>query len=235
MKRLFLPIFLLSPFFALSQMETHVNPNDSTERFEVFLIPPDMTVDSLVHYIYDFNPSKYGIGYSQKFGWLKLSDKFDTDSFYQWTKQYCIERVGERYFYENFRVNRRSFKDNASSEIYEIRYYFFPPGLGYDHQRITFKKYMFLGIEETQAPSNLPDCRTDPTACEFPIGREAAMKIASEKVLKGRDMHIHIKELNYDLKWECVVYTDGYWSGEDFTIDARTGKVSEVKGWHRID
>jgi hypothetical protein len=235
MKRLSVISSFLFPLFALAQQEIRINPQDSTEGIEVVFIPREMTADSLMQHIYHFNPNRYGIGHTQRFGWLKLSEKFDTDEFYQWTKKYCIERVGEGYFYENFRVYRHSFKDNANTEIYEIHYLFFPPGFGYDHQRITFKKYVFLGIEEVQPPANLPDCRSDPAACDFPVNREAAMKIALEQVVKGREMQVRIEDLTYDFKWECKTYTEGYGRGEDFSIDARTGKVSAPKGWQRID
>ena len=36
---------------------------------------------------------------------------------------------GKVYFYDNFKVwTGFNFKDEAATEIYEIRYYFFPPG-----------------------------------------------------------------------------------------------------------
>jgi hypothetical protein len=235
MKQLPFFCFLLLPFFAPAQMEVRISA-DSSEGIEVIFIPPAMTADSLMQHIYHFNPSQYGIGHTQRFGWLKLSEKFDTDEFYQWTKKFCIERLGERYFYENFRVYRHSFKDNPNTEIYEIHYLFFPPGFGFDHQRITFKKYVFLGIEEVQPPANLPDCRTDPAACEFPVNREAALKIAREQVVKERDLQVHIeRRLSPEYQWVCKTYSKGYVWGEDFTIDARTGRVSKPRGWHRID
>lgn len=168
MKNLPLLCLALLPLFALAQNEIRINPQDSTEGIEVIFIPREMTADSLMHYIYNFDPSRYGIGHTQRFGWLKLSEKFDTDSFYQWTKQYCIERVGERYFYENFRVYRHSFKDNPNTEVYEIHYLFFPPGFGFDHQRITFKKYVFLGTEEVQPPANLPRLPQRPRRLQVP-------------------------------------------------------------------
>lgn len=127
------------------------------------------------------------------------------------------------------------FNDDPNSEIYEIRYYFFPLGFQFDHQEITFKKYVFLGLEEVETPANLPDCRNDPKACDFPITREMAIKIATEQVVKGRELKVRIKQFNPDLKWECETYSEGHWFGENFTIDARTGEVSEPRGWHRID
>ena len=228
-------LFLLLPLTALPQMEARFHPDKPEEGIEVARIPPDILLDSLVHYIYNFNPSKYGIAYSQKFGWLKPSDQFDSNAFFEWAKQYCIERVGEAYFYDHFRVNRRSFKDHDDSEIYEIRFYFFPPGFAYDHVQVVFKKFVFLGIEEVETPAHLPDCRSDTTACTFPITRQRAKQIARQQVLKDRDMHLLIKGLTDDLKWEGQVYTDGRWYGESFTIDARTGDVTTPKAWRRID
>lgn len=230
---LFLSLLLL-PLLASAQQETRTN-SDSTERIEVVFIPHEMTADSLMQHIYNFDPSQYGIGRTQRFGWLKPSAKFSTDEFYQWTKQYCIDRVGEAYFYENFRVYRNSFKDDPNTEVYEIRYLFFPPGFGFDHRRITFKKYVFLGIEEVQTPADLPDCRTDDSECAFPVNREAAMAIALQQVVKGREMQVRINELTPAYKWDCKSYAKGHSSGEDFTIDARTGVVSAPKPWRQID
>ncbi|MCB9348250.1 MAG: PepSY domain-containing protein [Lewinellaceae bacterium] len=234
MKQLiFLALWL--PQLVQAQMEVRINPTGPGERMEVIAVPREMTADSLVQYIYNFNPNEYGIEYKQKFGWLKLSDKFDTDEFYQWTKQYCIDRVGEAYFYDNFRLDWHSFKDEAATEIYEIRYYFFPPGFAFAHQRITFKKYAFLGMEEIETPANLPDCRKNPGDCVFPVTREKAEKIAEEKVIKGRDVQLYIEGLTDSYEWKCVTATPKGWAGENFTIDARTGEVSEQKKWHRID
>ncbi|MDV7397215.1 hypothetical protein RZS08_37790, partial [Arthrospira platensis SPKY1] len=105
MKRLAILALLLLPHLVRAQQEVHIDPHEPRHALRVVPIPPAMTADSLMHYIYSFNPSSYGIEYQQRFGWLKLSDKFDTDEFFQWTKQYCIERLGEAYFYENFRVD----------------------------------------------------------------------------------------------------------------------------------
>ncbi|MCB0581673.1 MAG: hypothetical protein KDD10_20500 [Phaeodactylibacter sp.] len=234
MKRLPLLAFLL-PLALQAQMETRVRPDNLREKMDVVAVPRDMTADSLAHYIYNLDPDDYGIEYRQKFGWLKLSDKFDTDEFYQWTKQYCIGRVGEEYFYDNFRLDWHSFKDEAATEIYEIRYYFFPPGFQFAHQRITFKKFAFLGIEEVETPANLPDCRENAAACIFPVTYEEAKRIAAEQVVKGRDMQLFVRELNADYEWECAATDAKGWYSENFTVDARTGEVSAPTKWHRID
>ena len=235
MKHFAIFALLLLPHLGWAQQEARVNPHEPGHVLRVVPIPPAMAADSLMHYIYSFNPSSYGIEYKQRSGWLRRSDKFDTDAFFRWTKQYCIERLGEAYFYENFRVDWTSFKDNADTEVYEIRYYFFPPGFSFDHQRISFKKYSFLGIEEIQAPANLPDCREGPSRCAFPIGRAAAEKIAAETVLQGRGMQLKVIELDQDYRWQCVLYSEGHWQGENFAIDARTGEVSKAQPWQRID
>jgi hypothetical protein len=228
-------LFCLLPLFALAQIEYRINPDRSEERIDVVVIPPAMTADSLMYHIQGFESGEYSIEQKRKSGRLKMSHKFDTNEFYEWTKQYCIERVGERYFYENFRVRWSSFNDDPNSEIYQITYFFFPPGFHFDHQGITFKKYVFLGLDEVETPANLPDCRTDPKACDFPITREMAIKIATEQVVKGRDMEVRIKQFNPDMKWDCEVYLKGKGYRERFTIDARTGELSEPKGSHLID
>ena len=67
MKQLiFLALWL--PQLVEAQMEIRVNPTDPGEKMEVIAVPREMTADSLVHYIYNFNPNEYGIEYKQKFG-----------------------------------------------------------------------------------------------------------------------------------------------------------------------
>lgn len=227
--------FCLLSFPLIGQMEIRWHDIDREKGKYVMRIPRDMTADSVMHYIYDFQPSSYGIKYGQRWGWLKPSSKFDTNDFYELTKQYCIERVGEDYFYEHFRFDRHSFQENNKNDIYYIHYYFFPKNFVYDHVKITFKKFSFYGIEEIQFPNNVPDCREKKENCDFPITRRKAYKIVKEQVLKDKELQINIRELSDTYKWKCTISSKGNWYGENFTIDARTGEVSIPKQWRRID
>ncbi len=231
----FLLIFSILPHLLLAQMEYRSNPDDSTDVIEMVIIPPDLKADSVVQYIYNLNPNNSSITYSQRFGPVNLSNKISVNEFYEWTKKHCIERVGERYFYDNFRLNRHSFKDDLFSEIYEIRYYFFPPGFSYDYQIISFKRFVFMGLDETQVPENLPDCMTESMSCSFPITREKALEIAVAQVVKKRPLKVYFSGLTSEYKWDCRTYSESHWYGEYFTIDARTGEVSELRQYQRID
>ncbi|GEM_PF-6054240 len=91
MKKL-LFILLVLPKLLLAQMEYRLNPDDTTEVIGMAVIPPDIKADSMVQYIYNLNPNDSGITYAQRFGSVKLSEKFSVNEFYEWTKQYCIER-----------------------------------------------------------------------------------------------------------------------------------------------
>jgi hypothetical protein len=173
---------------------------------------------------------------SRSFGWNKHSDKIDADSFFVYTKNYCINTVGEAFFYDHFRVIYHSFKDDPNSEVFTIKYLFYPPGLGEeDFIEIIFKRLDFLNIHQMSHPENLPPCLTEPEACLFPIDREAATAIAREQILKERDWNIRIERLNQQLQWDCQVIHPNSWAGERFTIDTRTGEVSMPKAWQRID
>ncbi|MBV6441544.1 MAG: hypothetical protein DYG98_06390 [Haliscomenobacteraceae bacterium CHB4] len=205
-------------------------PADSVAQLIYRLAHPDPEVD------------KYGIEYTRRFGWLKMSDKINTDSFFNWTKQYCIERVGEELFYKNFRLYRNSFKDNATTEIYEIRYLFFPfdsnaQNLNSDsshYAEFVFKSFDFLGIHESQTPANLPDCRLDTSACRFLFDRAAVLRIIAAMGLKSEKRYEPYLLFQPDLTWKVTVNVND-WMFHSFTVDSRSGLSSEVRTSHRID
>lgn len=207
----------------------------------------NISADSLAHFLYyatlaDPKNDPYGIQYSRKFGWLKLSDKINTDSFWLSTRQFCIERVGEDFFYKHFRMNWRSLRDNGNSEIYEIRYYFFPfdttaTRLDIDsvaHVEMVFKSFDFLGIHEVQTPPYLPDCRGKAAACLFPFDKKEVLKIVAEKGLKCKPGFLPYIELMPDLKWSVSI-NENDWVFHRFRVDCQTGEASEVRTSHRID
>jgi len=92
-----------------------------------------------------------------------------------------------------------------------------------------------MGLDEIQVPINLPDCRDDAKSCEFPINREAALRVAFEQVVKGRNLKVLLQQISPEYKWEGRTYSEGHWYGEYFAIDLRTGEVSGVRQNHRID
>lgn len=92
------PLLPATLFCACANRVPNETPDRSEDGIDVVVIPPVMTADSLMYHIYGFESGKYGIEHKTKYGWLKMSHKFDTNEFYEWTKQYCIERVGERVF-----------------------------------------------------------------------------------------------------------------------------------------
>jgi hypothetical protein len=224
------------------------NARPLTAQMTLVKVPREnLSADSVAHRVYfetEGRPTldKYGIRYSRKFGWFKMSEKIDTDSFYNWTKQYCIERVGEAFFYQHFYFTYYSFKDNLDSEIYEIRYYFLPfdtaaTQLHDDstpHAEVTFKSFDFLGIHEVETPPNLPDCRTDSAACSFPFDSAAVLKIAEEKGLKSEKGYPPRLQFQPDLTWKVWINVND-WTYHQYTVDGRTGVVSAVKTSHRID
>ena len=202
----------------------------------IFKIPKGATLDSLFQMIYRaYEMDSDDVRRGQQYGWYKYSEKINADSFFLSTLKYCTDRVGEEYFYRHFRFDVHSFKDDPFSEVFTIRYRFYPPGFAKDdYVDIVFKRLDFLSIYKMSFPKNLPDCQADPKQCAFPITREKAMEIAKKELVKDREMKVNL-ELDNNLKWKGTTYTEGQWQGENFFIDARTGKLSGVKGWHRID
>ena len=209
-------------------------------------VPHDRLVDSVFLDIYrldhpDPATDSYGIGYSRSFGWLAPSAKFDTDSFYQWTKQKCIEKVGEIFFYQHFRLGRHSFKDEWSTEVYTITYLIVPfqdsTLVKYNNQYVylSFKRFDFLGYSETQIPVNLPDCIADPELCAFRYDRQRVMAITREKVIGDQKIiDGPYLQLGADFGWQVSVELAG--AGiKQFTVDGRTGVMSEIKTSWRID
>jgi hypothetical protein len=234
--------------YALALLFYQASVADALAQHSLVRVPATaLTADSLAHYIYaadDPDPAKdrYGIGYSRKFGWLKVSDKMNTDSFWQWTRKYCTDRVGEAFFYRHFRMDRRSLHDDLASEVYEVRYYFFPfdtaaAFLTFDtvsYAPVVFKRFDFLGMHEVEIPVNLPDCRADQQACTFPFDRAAVRRIAAQKDLKNKPGTSPRIELQPDLKWSVHI-NENDWVFYNFTVDSRTGEVSEVQTIRRID
>lgn len=207
----------------------------------------NISADSLAHFLYfsthtDRENDRYGIQYSRKFGWLKMSDNINTDSFWLWTRQFCIERAGEDFFYQHFRLDWRSMHDDPHSEIYKIRYYFFPFDTTVTHldpdatnyAEIEFKSFDFLGIHEVQTPANLPDCNAHASSCLFQFDKNAVLKIVAEKGLKCKSGTSPTITLMPDLKWSVGI-NENDWIFHHFTVDCRTGEVSELKTSHRID
>jgi hypothetical protein len=236
---------VLIPFLLLFLTKA---PTVSAQLILVNVPRENLCADSVAHRVYvqalgnDPANDPYGIGYSRKFGWFKMSEKINTDSFYNWTKQYCIERVGEDFFYRHFRFGYYSFKDNTQSEIYEIRYYFLPfdsaaTQLDFDSTDYTefiFKSFDFLGIHEVGTPPFLPDCRTDPAACRFAFDRAAVLKIAEEKGLKSQKGYPPRLEFQPDLSWKVWINVDD-WTFYQYSVESRTGAVSETTTRRRID
>ena len=206
-----------------------------------------ISADSLAHYLYRQNnpdraADKNGMESYRKYGWLKMSEKINTDSFYQWTKQYCIARVGEAYFYQHFRLDWRTLHEDMPAEIYEIRYIFMPfdtAALYLDedsmaHGLFVFKSFDFMGIHELETPSNLPDCRENPSACRLPFDRAAVLKIVEARGLKSEKGYPPRLEFQSDLSWKVSINVND-WIFHQYSVDSRTGAVSEVKTSHRID
>lgn len=205
-----------------------------------FIIPKSANLDSLfsiIHQAYEHDEDD--IQRAQKFGWYKHSDKIDAEQFYEECKAYCIERVGEERFYQHFRFDVHSFKDDPLSEIFTIKFRYYPfltdsMAKG-DFVNIVFQSLDFINIHQRAYPENLPNCSTNPDACNFPIGRTEAEAIGLREVVKGReDFKLTIHELKQNLQWLCTATADG-WYGETFTVDARTGEVDHLKQWWRID
>ncbi len=208
-------------------------------------IPPKKSADAVfldAYRLIEPNPAKdkYGIESMRRFGWLEPSSKFDTDSFYQWTKQKCIEKVGKDFFYQRFKLSWQSFKNDPASEVYTITYLIAPfqDSLLEDdiYIKISFKRYDFLGRSETEIPSNLPDCINNPILCTFYYDREKVLAIAREKVIGTQQVLNKGPYLTLlpDFNWQVSVELAG--AGiKTFTVDSRTGAMSEVRTSWRID
>lgn len=202
----------------------------------VFEIPRNPSLQMLFDTIYNaYGMDQDDVKRGQRFGWYKYSEKINSDSFFNATLKYCTDRVGEDYFYQHFRLDVHTFKDDPYSEVFTIRYRFYPPGFeGDDYVNIMFKSLDFLNIHQMSYPENLPDCRTQPSNCTFLFNREKAILMAQEELIKDQDLEVSLK-LNDHLKWEGTTYSKDHWYGENFFIDIRTGLISNVKKWHRID
>lgn len=219
----------------------------SAQRVLTTIPREPISADSLAHLVYDQNNpdrtvDQYDIGNMRKFGWLKMSQKMNTDSFFYWTKQYCIDRVGESFFYQHFRLDLLALRDNTNTEIYEVRYIFLP----FDTAAIvlnedstlfvnfTFKSFDFLGIHEIQTPEYLPDCRLASSNCQFLFDRTAVLKIAEEKGIKSAKGYPPYLELQPDLNWRVTI-NENDWLFHQYFVNSMTGAVSETKTSRRID
>lgn len=205
-----------------------------------FIIPEFANLDSLfsiIHQAYEHDEDD--IERAQQFGWYKYSEKIDAEQFYEECKSYCVERVGEERFYQQFRFDAHAFKDDPLSEIFTIRFRYYPflmdsTSKG-DFVNIIFQSLDFINIHQRSYPENLPDCSTNTDACNFPIGRTEAEAIGLREVVKGReDFKVTIHELKQNFLWLCTATANG-WYGETFTVDARTGEVGNLEQWRRID
>jgi hypothetical protein len=207
---------------------------------QVLSIPVNRPLDSIYLDIYrldnpDPKEDRYGIEYTRTFGLLQNSKKFDTDSFYQWTQQFCIEKVGKKFFYKNFKLDMYSFKDEDKTEIYTITYLIEPfkdsllQDYGDNFIKFTFKNYNFSGKSMVETPDNIPDCVKHPELCRFKYDRKRVVKLTNKKIVKGAKTYLNrgpYMTLNKDFQWEVRVEIEGI---KSFTVDSRTGKMSEIK------
>ena len=209
-------------------------------QYPSFNIPKSANLDSLfsiIHQVYEHD--KDDIKRGQQYGWYKYSDKIDAGQFFEECKTYCIERVGEERFYQHFRFDVHAFKDDPRSEIFTIRFRYYPfltdsTSKG-DFVNIIFQSLDFINIHQRSYPENLPDCSTNTDACNFPIGRTEAEAIGLREVVKGReDFKITIHEFKQNFQWLCTATANG-WYVERFTVDARTGEVGNFQQWQGID
>jgi hypothetical protein len=161
----------------------------------------------------------------------------DAEAYFSRTRQFCLEQVGEEIFYRHFRVDNRSFRDDPFSEVFTIRYRFYPPGLEVDsvYVNMIFQRLDFLGVTDEVQPAYLPPCVAEPGSCYFPVTRDSAIVIARQEVLRGRALELAIYRLSEDYTWSGVIMSDNGGYREDFSVDARTGKVIGIDARRRID
>ena len=156
------------------------------------------------------------------------SSKMDKDSFFIETKQFCIDRLGEDYFYDNVRVRYHSFKNDWNTHVYTISYRFCPPEFGGKYVDFVFKSLDFLNIHQREFSKIVPNRLSNPSSCDFKISYADAINIANKTLKKNITQ---AKYYNVDMlpsfKWKVVVSLKR--GHQSFTIDARTGKVSTVK------
>lgn len=193
-------------------------------------IPKEASLDSVfqeMYRVYQYDEDSFAR--SRSFGWTRHSSVIDTDAFFQKTKTYCIDRVGEAYFYKHFRLFIHSFKDEEASHIYTIQYRFYVPGMEGEYVPIVFKSFDFLGFQEEEYPDNLPDCLSNPGTCAFEINKEKAIQIALKEVVKDAAYNGEIKpnQFTEDYKWHFAInlLKKGI---HTFKIDARTGAVEDL-------
>ena len=212
-----------------------ITSNIGWSQTPVFEIPKAAPLDSLFQIIFTaYELDEDAISRAQKYGWYKHSEKINADSFFIFTKQYCIDRVGEDYFYEHFRFFGHSFKDDPFSEVFQITYRYYPLGFNEnDYVEIIFQSLDFLNVHQESFPNNLPDCSTNAADCEFPINRKAVFTIANKEIVKERKVEISINKLTADFKWSCHVSSDGTAAGETFLMDARTGEITDHRKFYR--
>jgi len=205
--------------------------NLSIAQTSVFEIPENASLDSIFTTIFNYYEiDEKDKKRSWKYGWLSHSKRIDADSFFQSAKQYSIDRVGKKYFYENFRVTYHSFKDDRYSNVYTIMFRFYPPGFDEeDYLKIIFKNFSFLDFKQDEFPTNLPDCRQDTTLCSFLINREKLEEIVKKELIKDEDVNFRVLELNDDYQWYCRLFIKR-WPKNFFYVDARTGEITGLNG-----
>ena len=168
-------------------------------------------------------------------GWCKPSDRIPLDSFYEASKQWCIDRMGADRFYRNVRIDWQSMKDELSKDIYSIRFYYFPDSLTDAMVTCKFRYYYFMGRKEIYPPENLPDIRRDAAAYSFPVTQQQAIQIARDSVV-GPDSAINIRSPQFTDGFEWRFSVDTGKNGiKSFYVDARTGLVRDLKVAWRID
>lgn len=210
--------------------------NFGTAQTRLYEVPKVATIDSVFRMIISYhNYSEEQVIRTQQFGLLQKSAIMNTDSFYQSTKQYCIQQVGEDFFYNKFRLILHSFENNPDGNVFTIKYRFYPFAVeNRDYVDIVFKKMDFLNIHQYELPQNLPECEQEKENCGLLISREKAKEIAKKEVVKDRDLDVFVQKLMPSLKWKCNA-KENDWSGESFYIDIKTGEITELHGWRRID
>ncbi len=199
-------------------------------------VPRTSGVDTLFKVIFqsgDWNAD--AIRRFQESGWCKPSDRIPLDSFYEASKQWCIDRMGADRFYRNVKIDWQSLKDEMSKDIYWIRFYYFPDSLTDAMVTCKFRYYYFMGRKEIYPPENLRDIRLDATAYSFPVTQQKAIQIARDSVV-GQDSAIKIRPPQFtdDFEWRFSIDT-GKNGIKSFYIDARTGLVRDLKVAWRID
>lgn len=225
--------FLLAGTPLHAQRSREERSEAESRRLNSLFIPQAPGIDTVFNLIFKTLGSEREP--FQRYGWSKPSSQIPLDSFYEASKQWCVERMGSERFYRDVRVDWHSFKEESAKDIYYIRFYFFPEGLTDAMAIFTFRYYYFMGQKQIYPPENLRDLRLDAEGYHFPVTQAQALQIARDSVV-GAEATIVVRrpEFTDDFRWRFSVDT-GRTGIKSFFIDARTGAVQDLKVSRRID